>query len=828
MQLPPKGDNFKKNNSYDFFVLIPRAIPARSGWYAVTLPRAATPGNTSLCVSYANGTCFGSGWSSVFFEHYVAADVEFGRRPYFDETQGSVIITVDPALGTTPLAATITIPSGSVAAPFVAKGSVLPGRSGTIISFDFHASLPLALDVDATISVVIPSLKQTITHTRRFIRAPSPTSTNAVASGAQSIWQLDHERAGLLVDGRSFFGAGWFGAGFGHVSVGLPPSYYDDPAYVAGTNSSHDSYLQALGEASMMAEWGKQGITMVRIGAPYDAGNYDTSTGWSPQNEADALRNFRLICDAAASAGIYLIVNMPIQTWGNAMSGIPVKIAPNSTALEWEQWTLGNMSLVMKHPAIAGWYGCDDCCHPGVVDEYGPVQFYALAKIHAIMRKHDPYHLVYGTVACRVMWMWRDSYGSSGIGLDVTMAEAYGGGMDTFASLRTYPMKRGAMFNMPLPSAFAPYTLRTHSYSSLVGGGLMVNAFDMQIGQYANTRVDAEVAWWGAEASELIRSTLSSANYAGEVGKCRAANIDITSVNAREPTHLLPSRVFAEERASDAPTDSFCYSVVVAHGKSLPGQMHVEIANLELPPSATALVAIDGCNGTKAKCWPLERVFRGLYSVNLTFSPTSGNWSFDDVIGSFETNVYRLGCYVHDRNCTTVTPSKVPGGLIRPGHPFPTSHCLVDNGGFEFVALAQGAANGLQSPGHLGDLGSGWVLGFHDHGCCLGSDDRTRIVTSSTASFAGRYSLDVVIPTQKAAWVIVPINSKEPGPLENATSYRLAMQVRSKDSLPLGLHTFVLQQRTYSRSVFSPFPPLTGPLVAPPRRGIPVHRPTRD
>ena len=33
--------------------------------------------------------------------------------------------------------------------------------------------------------------------------------------------------------------------------------------------------------------------------------------------------------------------------------------------------------------------------------------------------------LVFGTVACRVMWMWKDSYGSSGLGLDVTMAEAY-------------------------------------------------------------------------------------------------------------------------------------------------------------------------------------------------------------------------------------------------------------------------------------------------------------------------------------------------------------------------------------------------------------------
>ena len=54
------------------------------------------------------------------------------------------------------------------------------------------------------------------------------------------------------------------------------------------------------------------------------------------------------------------------------------------------------------------------------------MQFYALAQIHAIIRQADPFHLIFGTVACRVMWMWSDSYGSSGLGLDVTMAEAYG------------------------------------------------------------------------------------------------------------------------------------------------------------------------------------------------------------------------------------------------------------------------------------------------------------------------------------------------------------------------------------------------------------------
>lgn len=49
----------------------------------------------------------------------------------------------------------------------------------------------------------------------------------------------------------------------------------------------------------------------------------------------------------------------------------------------------------------AGRYGCDDCCHPGVVEQYGPVQFYALAKIHARLRQLDPFHLVRLGRVCR-------------------------------------------------------------------------------------------------------------------------------------------------------------------------------------------------------------------------------------------------------------------------------------------------------------------------------------------------------------------------------------------------------------------------------------------
>ena len=39
--------------------------------------------------------------------------------------------------------------------------------------------------------------------------------------------------------------------------------------------------------------------------------------------------------------------------------GFVVLQAPWSTEADWEEWTLGNLTLIKDHPAIAGWYGCD-------------------------------------------------------------------------------------------------------------------------------------------------------------------------------------------------------------------------------------------------------------------------------------------------------------------------------------------------------------------------------------------------------------------------------------------------------------------------------------
>ena len=411
------------------------------------------------------------------------------------------------------------------------------------------------------------------------------------------------------------------------------------------------------------------------------------------------------------------------------------------------------------------------------------MQFYALAKMHAIIRAADPYHLIFGTVACRVMWMWKDSFGSSGLGLDVTMAEAYGGGMDTFNSINTFPMQNSPMMNMPLPGAFSVHGLRTHSYSSLIGATMMINAFDMCGGggqqQYQNRHVDTEVAWFGAEASELMPALFSTANLLNPAAAI-TTTVQHPLAVLRQPA-TIPSRLFREEAQIDAPDDAFCLAIVIANGKEVPAMFRTEISGLELPATAKADIAWPGSCNEPGACYPLQRVFEANYAVNISRDPATGNWSFSDMIAATATNVYRLGCYVHDHNCTVVTASKTPGSLVRPGHPFGTSNCLVLNGGFEFVSLSAGAQDGNGRPGGLGAISGGdWGFAYESHGCCANNDDRSRMLSDPADPHSGRYSLKIVVPTSVPVWVPVPVLTKHlPGPLHNSTSYAFSLWVRS-------------------------------------------------
>jgi hypothetical protein len=320
LHLPPIGDNFKKNQTYDF-ELLPLTAAGRG-----LLPRVATPGNTSACLAAADGDCL-PGFGSVFFEYFVGAAVEFGYRPYIEEAHGAILVTLDASLGPATVTATI--------AGVAVEGVAAPGE-GSLIPFSL-AELPAHVDEPVSITVLTHTDQLEFVHERIFIRAAPPR-----AGSAATTWQVDHSRTGLRVDGKRFFGTGWFGAGgMQGVGSGLPPNAFL-PYISGGSFTISDS---ALRQAALLSEWGKMGVTLVRVGAMFTSGG--GPNGWSEASEAEALREFRFVADAAHAAGIYLIADLPIQAWGNALGGIPVSQANWTTVADWERWTLG-VSLPTK------------------------------------------------------------------------------------------------------------------------------------------------------------------------------------------------------------------------------------------------------------------------------------------------------------------------------------------------------------------------------------------------------------------------------------------------------------------------------------------------
>ena len=111
-----------------------------------------------------------------------------------------------------------------------------------------------------------------------------------------------------------------------------------------------------------------------------------------------------------------------------------------------EHWVFDAVTRLRHHPAVGGYYGCDDCCHVNR-GSFAGLEYAGIAAIkEEIFMNYDPYHPMFGTIACGELWMWQEE--GYGLGLDVVMKEGYGGGAGggkftpegTPANLRDFPM----------------------------------------------------------------------------------------------------------------------------------------------------------------------------------------------------------------------------------------------------------------------------------------------------------------------------------------------------------------------------------------------------
>ena len=107
----------------------------------------------------------------------------------------------------------------------------------------------------------------------------------------------------------------------------------------------------------------------------------------------------KIFLDACSSAGVSVLWNVGADTLARAMAGIvDKKTNRTNDAASLRRYLVGNVSMVRDHPAIAGYYACDDCCHMPVLDEYGPVEYQALAQVKTLIRSLDKYRLMFGTI----------------------------------------------------------------------------------------------------------------------------------------------------------------------------------------------------------------------------------------------------------------------------------------------------------------------------------------------------------------------------------------------------------------------------------------------
>ena len=234
-------------------------------------------------------------------------------------------------------------------------------------------------------------------------------------------------------------------------------------------------HLAKLGQASLVTEWGRQGHSFVR----YGIGSAQVLGG------SAAAAHLIETLDAAASAGVYVLINLGVDELAHKRLG--VKSKPNHTkddnvtAAELWSWMKGNLSLVADHPAVGAFYGCDDCCHMGVISEYGMGEMKEIARIKRELFELDPHHLIWGSIACRELWMWGDESGN-GLALDVTMKEAYSSGVGTtgltaeapalrsaqsVSTLRDFPMTFAPLVHMPSTQMASANMMRSHVYNTL-------------------------------------------------------------------------------------------------------------------------------------------------------------------------------------------------------------------------------------------------------------------------------------------------------------------------------------------------------------------------
>ena len=263
------------------------------------------------------GCTVGGGNCSNYLKvtYFAPVDVVVGRRPYINESQGPLLLRTDDSLHGVPLAVTASL----AFAKRKWNWQLTPRNGSSVLRFDL-SGLPALINNDICVQILYSTGK--VRQCRRLMRttAPPPGSTvNPV--------QIDHHTQTFRIAGRPFIGTGWY--------VGQQPS----------TNVTR--FL------SVLRPHAELGANMFVAEDTYNMAQDDKMK----------------LLDGAHAMNVKVIWSLrgkPGHKFPDGLgfgAGVFTNMSEAEAMLasaQWEANLRGNVSAVMHHPALLGFYICDD------------------------------------------------------------------------------------------------------------------------------------------------------------------------------------------------------------------------------------------------------------------------------------------------------------------------------------------------------------------------------------------------------------------------------------------------------------------------------------
>ena len=309
--------------------------------------------------------------------------------------------------------------------------------------------------------------------------------------------------------------------------------------------------------------------------------------------------------DALAAVNMHVMVAMP-HVLNNSVD------VNASTWPAFEAELLGNMSMVMHHPAFAGYYVCDDCASAT------PTTQRNRTIIVDIMRRHDPYHLIYGAGGGPQGEMETEDEtidGSAepaalralahGLVLDVAMVENYRNDLGFHESLggndrnfRNPPARFEPVVNMPGPMRqFGHEGLETMVWIGIiVANAPWLNWFVAQVDQLGRQQIEIAVDTTNLKVQELLPSF-----YASSTNDERQPVVNVTT-RLPDPCRA-PGETFGQQQPDPYGCPPGASDDVDAH-----------------PQIVARMFREDARNGTAAACSHL--IVANAQGINAPFSLT--------------------------------------------------------------------------------------------------------------------------------------------------------------------------------------------------------------